>query len=325
MRFYKESLFSSVFAFWLLGSMSSFAAVQDQVVVSIKPLHSLVSAVMEGVGEPKLIVQGAGSAHSYSLKPSDAAVLQDAKVVFWTGQGMETFLEKPLETLASHAKIVTLSDTPELNLLSIREGGTFEAHDHDENEPEIHDHESDSDDDHHHDHGQNDLHIWLDTQNAKMLLEQIENSLSEADPEHATQYENNAKRYSILIDELEKEVATELEPIKDKPFIVFHDAYQYFENRFGLNAAGSITVSPEQAPGAARVQQIRNKVSELNATCVFSEPQFEPRLVNTVVEGTNAKRGVLDPLGADLPDGPSLYPQLMLNLAKSLKNCLAQS
>lgn len=237
---------------------------------------------------------------------------------------METFLEKPLQTLAGNAKVVALSEAPELKLLNIREGGTFETHDHEDNDHEAHD-VDDSHDDHEHSHTQNDLHIWLDTENAKTLITQIVSALSDVDPAHAKQYQANGQSYSELIDDLEKEVATELKPIKDKPFIVFHDAYQYFERRFGLNAAGSITVSPDKAPGAARIQQIRDKVKELGATCVFSEPQFEPRLVNTVLEGTNAKRGVLDPLGADLQDGPSLYPQLMINMAKSLKDCLARA
>ncbi|KAB2732733.1 zinc ABC transporter substrate-binding protein ZnuA [Brucella anthropi] len=326
----------------------SLAAERDGVVVSIKPLHSIVSAVMQGVGEPKLIVQGAGSEHVYSLKPSDAEAIEHAKVIFWAGPSMETFLDKPIDTLGDGAKVVALGEADGLTKLKFREGGPFEAHDHGheghnhgaEGHDHAHDDKKDAADadkghnhaaeasesghDHHHGHSEYDLHFWLDPQNGKVLAADIAKTLGESDPEHAAQYEKNAKDYGEKIDALTKEVASELEPVKDKPFIVFHDAYQYFENRFGVKAAGSITVSPEKAPGAARIKEIHEKIKSLGATCVFSEPQFEPKLVNTVIEGTDARTGVLDPLGAELKDGPDLYPQLIRNLADSLKDCLSK-
>lgn len=327
-----------------LGS-TAFAADRDGVVVSIKPLHSLVSAVMQGVGEPKLIVQGAGSEHVYSLKPSDAEAIEHAKVIFWAGPSMETFLDKPIDTLGEGAKVVALGESEGLTRLKFREGGPFEAHDHGhEGEgPEGHDHADKHDDgdktgaeaghDHaaeasegaheHHHHGEYDLHFWLDPQNGKVLVINIAKVLSESDPAHAAQYEQNAKAYAEKLNALTKDITTELQPVKDKPFVVFHDAYQYFENRFGVKAAGSITVSPEKSPGAARIQQIHDKIKSLKVACVFSEPQFEPKLVKTVIDGTDAKTGVLDPLGAELKDGPDLYPQLIRNLADSLKACLS--
>lgn len=327
-----------------LGS-TAFAADRDGVVVSIKPLHSLVSAVMQGVGEPKLIVQGAGSEHVYSLKPSDAEAIEHAKVIFWAGPSMETFLDKPIDTLGEGAKVVALGESEGLTRLKFREGGPFEAHDHghDGEGHEGHDHADKHDDgdktgaeaghDHaaeasegaheHHHHGEYDLHFWLDPQNGKVLVTNIAKVLSESDPDHAAQYEQNAKAYAEKLDALTKDITTELQPVKDKPFVVFHDAYQYFENRFGVKAAGSITVSPEKSPGAARIQQIHDKIKSLKVACVFSEPQFEPKLVKTVIDGTDAKTGVLDPLGAELKDGPDLYPQLIRNLADSLKACLS--
>jgi len=331
-----------------LGS-TAFAADRDGVVVSIKPLHSLVSAVMQGVGEPKLIVQGAGSEHVYSLKPSDAESIEHAKVIFWAGPSMETFLDKPIDTLGEGAKVVALGESEGLTRLKFREGGPFEAHDHghegegieghdhahghdhddgDKKEAEAgHDHAAEAGEgahEHHgHGHGEYDLHFWLDPQNGKVLVTNIAKVLSESDPAHAAQYEQNAKAYAEKLDALTQDIATELQPVKDKPFVVFHDAYQYFENRFDVKAAGSITVSPEKAPGAARIQQIHDKIKSLKVACVFSEPQFEPKLVNTVIDGTDAKTGVLDPLGAELKDGPDLYPQLIRNLADSLKACLS--
>ncbi|MHC5234162.1 zinc ABC transporter substrate-binding protein ZnuA [Brucella sp. LJL56] len=332
-------------AFLAVTANASLAAERDGVVVSIKPLHSIVSAVMQGVGEPKLIVQGAGSEHVYSLKPSDAEAIEHAKVIFWAGPSMETFLDKPIDTLGDGAKVVALGEADGLTKLKFREGGPFEAHNHGaeghdhgaEGHDHAHDDKKDADKahdhgaeasegghDHHHGHSEYDLHFWLDPQNGKVLAADIAKTLSESDPEHTAQYEKNAKDYGEKIDALTKEVASELEPVKDKPFIVFHDAYQYFENRFGVKAAGSITVSPEKAPGAARIKEIHEKIKSLGATCVFSEPQFEPRLVNTVIEGTDAKTGILDPLGAELKDGPDLYPQLIRNLADSLKSCLSK-
>ncbi|PRD42643.1 zinc ABC transporter substrate-binding protein [Phyllobacterium phragmitis] len=338
---------------------SAFAADREGVVASIKPIHSLVAAVMEGVGEPTLLVRGTGSAHAYSLRPSDAEAIEHAKVIFWAGPGMETFLQKPLETLATGAEIVTLEDAPGLTKLKFREGGAFEAHKHDDEAEEGHDHaheeghdghghaegeghahdSAESKHDHaaeagheegheHHDHeahGEYDLHFWLDPENAEVLVKDIAETLSESDPANAERYKSNAEAYSAKLDTLTKNIAAELAPVKDKPFIVFHDAYQYFEKRFGVNTVGSITVSPENVPGAQRVSEIREKVKQLGATCVFAEPQFEPRLVKTVTEGTTAKSGVLDPLGASLKDGPDLYPQLIRNLAGSLKACLSEA
>lgn len=304
----------------------SLAAERDGVVVSIKPLHSIVSAVMQGVGEPKLIVQGAGSEHTYSLKPSDADAIEHAKVIFWAGPSMETFLDKPIDTLGEGAKVVALGEADGLTRLKFREGGPFEAHDHGH---EGHDHAAEGPEGghgHEHGHGHNeyDLHFWLDPQNGKVLAADIAKTLAETDPEHAAQYEKNAKDYGEKLDALTRDVANELAPVKNKPFIVFHDAYQYFENRFGVKAAGSITVSPEKAPGAARIKEIHEKIKSLGAVCVFSEPQFEPKLVKTVIDGTDAKTGVLDPLGVELKDGPDLYPQLIRNLADSLKDCLSK-
>lgn len=333
MKHLRSLLLASAFMAGLAGmANASFAAEREGVVVSIKPLHSIVSAVMQGVdmqgaGEPRLIVQGAGSEHVYSLKPSDAEAIENAKVIFWAGPSMETFLDKPLDTLGDGAKIVALGDVDGLTRLKFREGGPFEAHDHAHEEgghDDAHNHSHDHSHDHDHDHGEYDLHFWLDPQNGKVLAADIARTLSESDPEHAAQYQKNARDLGEKLDALTKDIATELEAVKDKPFIVFHDAYQYFENRFGISAAGSITVSPEKTPGAARIKEIHDKIKSLGATCVFSEPQFEPKLVNTVIEGTEAKTGVLDPLGAELTDGPDLYPQLIRNLATSLKDCLSK-
>ncbi|MCO5147940.1 MAG: zinc ABC transporter substrate-binding protein [Aquamicrobium sp.] len=316
----------------------------DGVVASVKPVHSLVAAVMEGVAEPALLVRGSGSEHVHSLRPSDAAALENAKIVFRVGEGMETFLNGPLKTLAAGARVVSLEDAPGLEMLAFREGGPFESHSHDDEDGDDHDghdheghsHESDSgahahDHDHegHSDenraHPDRDLHFWLDPVNARAMVAEIARVLGEADPANAARYAGNAEAYLARLDALVAETAATVEPVKARPAIVFHDAYQYFEKRFGLNVAGSITVSPEVLPGAQRLTEIREKVKELGAVCVFSEPQFEPKLVSVVTEGTDARTGVLDPLGAEIADGADLYVMLIRNLGESFAACLAQA
>lgn len=297
-------------------SWSSVALAEvPNVVATVKPLHSLVAAVMGDLGTPALIVKGAASPHTYSLKPSDAQALQSANLVFWTGHGLELFLEDSIGTLAPNATIVELSEAPGIELLAPRESGTFEEH---------------ADGDHGHaaeDHGHGeeaDMHFFLDPANAKIMTATIADSLAAADPEHADTYRANAAKETADLDALIAETKASLAPVKDRPFVVFHDAYQYFENRFGLDVAGSITVSPEVSPGADRINEIRNKLKTLDAACVFAEPQFDPRIVNVLTEGTTAKQGVLDPEGANLDEGPGLYRQLIENLATSLKACLTQ-
>jgi len=310
-------------AFLFAGSLQ--AADAPVVVTSIKPVHSLVSAIMEGVGKPELIVDGAASPHTYNLKPSNARALQDAKVIFWVGPGLEAFLEKPLQSLGSDAIVAQLDDAPGLVKLPFREGGAFEAHDDgDENEGAGHEH-AEAGHDHDHEHGAFDTHLWLDPINAKAMAAEITTTLVAADPANALTYEANAKALDDKLDALDKEIAGIVSPVKDKPFIVFHDAYQYFEHRYHIRVAGSITVSPETIPGAERVSEIHKKVGDLGATCVFAEPQFEPRLVNVVIEGTKAKSGVLDPEAATLPAGPDLYFTLMRGIADSMRDCLASA
>ncbi|MQB42759.1 zinc ABC transporter substrate-binding protein ZnuA [Rhizobium sp. ICMP 5592] len=303
-------LFSGLFA----GATT--AADAPDVVVSIKPIHSLVAAIMDGVDTPDLIVDGAASPHTYALKPSNAKALEAAKVVFWVGPGMEAFLEKPLSALGANALVVELDKAPGITKLKFREGGAFEAHDDGDEHAESAGHD-------HHDHEEFDTHLWLDPHNAKAMAAEITTTLVAADPANALTYEANQKALDDRLDALDAEITATLAPVKSKPFIVFHDAYQYFERRYGVRVAGSITVSPESIPGAQRISEIHGKVAELGATCVFAEPQFEPKLVNVVLEGTSAKSGVLDPEAAILPQGPDLYFDLMRGIANSLKTCLS--
>ncbi len=290
------------------------AAAQEapRVVASIPPVHSLIAGVMDGVGEPELLVPATVSSHTYMLRPSEARLLSRAAVVFWIGPVYESFLGKPLASLASRARVVRLMDAPGVVLLPGRGGGAWEK-------------------DHVHEHGhahtaeevETDGHLFLDPGNAKAIVRAAEGALAALDPANAARYRANADSVLARLDALDAELRARLEPVRDRPFIVFHDAYQYFEKRYGLNAVGSVTLSPERQPGAQRLRLLRRKIAGLKAVCVFAEPQFEPALVDTVVEGSKARTGVLDPLGAAIPPGRDAYFELLRGLARSLADCLA--
>ena len=329
---------NSLIAMGFLIGMPTMANAEINVVTSIKPVHSLVSSVMEGVGTPNLLIDGAGSPHNYALKPSQAQELQNADLVFWIGHDLEAFLENSIDNIAKNAVSVSLMDSHGLTKLPFREGGAFDAHDHgghDEHGHDEHGHDEHGHDEHGHDehakdehaheeHGEFDAHVWLDPQNAKAMVHEIEEHLAKADPQNATFYASNAKAMMLKLDALTNEIGAELAPVKKQGYVVFHDAYQYFETRFGVSAIGSITVSPEVIPGAERIRELQEKLKSLNASCVFSEPHFEPKLIETVTQGTNAGRGILDPLGAGIDAGQDHYFNLMRGMAKSLKECLSK-
>jgi len=301
------------------------------VVVTSKPIHSLTSAVMEGAGNAKLLVEGSASPHTFALKPSGAAAVYAADVFIRVSGKVEPFSEKIVAALPATVELVTLADTPELTLLDTRTGETFDAHKHDH----------DADDHHAHDKhdgkankggkakaaksasaGNTDGHVWLDPGNAKLMAGQIAAVLSKKDPERAGLYAANSAKLAARIDGMASEIADQMTPLVGRPFIVFHDAYQYFEKRFGLSAIGSITVSPDVQPSAKRLSALRRKIGALDATCVFAEPMYQPQLVAAVTEGTKARAGTLDPDGSSLEPGPDLYFTLMRSLARNLVGCL---
>ncbi|MBL8564237.1 MAG: zinc ABC transporter substrate-binding protein [Hyphomicrobiaceae bacterium] len=313
------------------------AAGELKVVATIKPIHSLVAQVMEGIGKPALLVDGKASPHSFSLKPSDARALNSADVVFRVSPSLEPFTIKVAEALPKSVTLVTLSEAQGVALLDTRTSATFEAHEHGEGhdahgkeshgkgpaEHSGHDDHDGHDDDDEHAHGGKDGHIWLDPENARAIVRAAATALAARAPDLAGKLEANAAAAIARIDALDAELKSSVAGLAGKPFIVFHDAYQYFERRYGLGAAGSITLNPEVKPSAKRLTAIRAKVQKLGATCVFAEPQFSPRIVASVIEGSAARSGELDPEGASIPNGPELYPTLMRNLARSLNDCLA--
>ncbi len=282
------------------------AAQPPRVVVSIAPLHSLVAGVMEGVAAPKLLVRGNASIHAYTLRPSQVRALHHARVVFRIGSELESFLDKPLAALdEKRVRIVDLIDWPGMTLLPTRSGGLWQHHDG-----------------HHGKRKYIDSHIWLDPRNAKIIVSAVVEVLSTTDPEHASRYRANGKKILTKLDELDRELGATLAPVKTVPYLVFHDAYHYFEARYGLNAAGAVVTSPEQMPGARRLREVRKYIRSTAARCLFREPQFSPAWLKLISEGTELKIGTLDPLGAELDPGPDLYFTLMRRLAASLTDCL---
>lgn len=291
------------FLFVLTAAVRAQAA--PAVLATIKPVHSLVAAVMEGVGEPQLLIGGAVSEHSYALKPSDARKIAGAEAVFWVGPDLETYLTAPLVSLAAGAKIVALVHAKGVHLLAARPGGIW-------NGPPV----AATD-------GHINPHIWLDPQNAIAMTRAIAAALSAIDPAHAKRYAANAAAEVTRLQTLDARLARRLAPVRTRPYLVFHDAYPYFEARYGLNAIGAVTVEPDRPVGPRRIEALRNVLMAGRALCIFREPQFSPALIETLAAGTKTRIGVLDPLGAGLAPGPDLYPALMTALADSLVHCLA--
>ena len=352
MKFLKKTLFIISFLSFITFITSVNADVK--VVASIKPIHSLASYLMDGVGKPDLIVDGYASPHGFAMKPSHAKMLQEADLIFWVGEDLEAFLEKPLKSIAKKAERIELMATKNLNVLKFRERNIFDEHDHDDHGHDDHakkkddhdDHDHDKkakkDDDHDHDHdhdshakkedghddhddhdghhhGEFDPHIWLDPINAKAILNEMVEHLIENDAANASIYKKNLDKALNELDKLTMNVMTDLN--KSTASIVFHDAYQYFEERFNVNVLGAFTVNTDVMPGAEQLKEIREIIEHDNVSCVFSEPQFNPDIINAVAKDMNIKTGVLDPLGATLNPGKGLYFDLIKNMSSSFKGC----
>ena len=375
-----KNLKKTTLIFTILSFLTIFtsANAEIKVVASIKPIHSLVSYLMNGVSKPSLIVDGYASPHGFALKPSHAKMLQEADIIFWVGEDLENFLEKPLTSIAKKAEKIELMEAHGLNKLKFRERNIFDDHDdhghedghkkkddHDDHDDDGHkkkdDHGHDEDghkkkddhddhddhghkkkddhDDHGHDedghkkkddhddhddheghhHGEFDPHIWLDPINAKIILNEMVEHLIENDAKNASTYKSNLDKALKDIDKLTMEVMTDLN--QSTSSIVFHDAYQYFEKRFNVNVLGAFTVNTDVMPGAEQLAEIREIIEHDKVSCIFSEPQFNPDIINAVAKDMDIKTGVLDPLGATLNPGKDLYFDLIKNMSKSFKGC----
>ena len=340
------------------------AGAAPEVVVSIKPIHALVAGVMGETGEPRLIVRGVASPHTYQMRPSEAAALHAADLVVWVDETLDSFLADPIANLGSGAEILALHQVPGLRLLRNRSGGLWSAgaphHHEDEHAADHHDdehaadHHDDEHADGHHDdehaadhhddehaadrhddehaadrhddhHGEFDMHIWLDPHNARRIVDAVAESLARLDPGHAATYRRNAAAMRARITSLEESLRARLAPVRSRAFIVFHDAYQYFERSFGLHAVGAVTLGHARLPGAKRLSSLRRALVERDVRCLFVEPQFEPRLALGVVASTEVRIGTLDPLGADLAAGPEAWFELLRRMGDSFVECLGDA
>ena len=272
----------AMFIFLIATTMARADA--PAVVVSVKPLHAIVAAVMAGIAPPRLLIKGGASPHDYAMRPSDAAALHEADLIVWVGEAFEMFLVKPLEALAGDAEVVTL-------MTLAGPGG--------------------------------DPHIWLDPAKAREIAERVAAVLSRLDPHNRDRYQANSADFSARLVLLDNRLRAILAPVADRPYLVYHDAYGYFERRYGLAMAGAVTISPQKKPSAKRIVALRQTIRATGALCLFGEPQFTSPLLDTLIEGGNARIGVLDPLGAAIPPGPEAYFTLMTNLADDLRKCLA--
>ena len=345
----KRSLFITLFL--SIFSFNTILSADVKVVTSIKPIHSLATYVMDGIGKPDVIVDGYNSPHGFSLKPSHAKMIENADLIIWVGEDLEAFLEKPLDSIAKKASKVELMDLKGIKKLKFREKNIFEGHDdhghkehsdkkdkhddhghkkdkHDDHghkehkEHKEHGHKEDKHDDHGHEghaHGEHDPHIWLDPMNAKVIIKEITNQLVKLDSANSAKYKANSREAISDIDALTKSIKKDLN--KNSRVVVFHDAYQYFENRFGIKVLGALTVNTDVLPGAEQLAEIREVIEHEKVNCIFSEPQFNPSIIKTIAKDTNIKTGVLDPLGATIDKGKGMYSELLKNMSSSFKGC----
>ena len=306
------------------------AAQPPVVVASIKPVHDLATAVMTGIARPHLLLPPGTSPHTHALRPSAARALARADLILWIGPGLEGFLAKPIRTLGRKARSLALVEAEGMILLPAREHhDAHDAHDareHDDaHDAREHDdaHDAREHDDAHdareHDEHGIDPHLWLDPRNGRRIVRLVAAELTRLDPERAAAYRVNLTAALAAIDRAETETRAILAPVRHLPYVVFHDAFQYFEKRFGTASLGAIRLSPERVPGARHVAEVRARIAAAGARCVFSEPQFEPAIVRAIVRGGTARAAVLDPLG----DRARGYGGTLRAIARALRDCLA--
>ena len=270
---------------------------------------------MEGVGEPGLIIDGVASPHNFQIKPSHAKMLQKADLVIWVGEDLESFLPTALKSIPKNSVVFPLLEQSGLKKLKFREKNIFEGHDdhgHDEHAEKEEGHDD-------HGHGEYDPHIWLDPLNAKVIVKKITNQLVKIDADNSSAYKANSKKLLKDLDNLTSTIKKDLN--KNASFVVFHDAYQYFEKRFGLSVIGALTVNPDVMPGAEQLSEIREVIEEKKVKCIFSEPQFNPAIIKSIASDTGVKTGVLDPLGATINKSKNMYFNLIEDMSNALKDC----
>lgn len=304
-----------------LALFSAAAIAQADVLTTVKPLGFISAAITEGVTETKVLLPTSASPHDYSLKPSDVEQLKSANLVVWVGEEMEAFLEKSIDKLPKE-KVLTLEEVEAIKALveeaeekAEKDGKKAHKHEHHEHK---HAHG-----DHHHDHDE-DWHIWLSPRAAGVIAEKLAERLSEQLPEQKAKLAENLANFKTVLAAKNTEIQKQLEPLKAKGYYTFHDAYGYFEDAYGLKSLGSFTINPTVAPGAKTLNSIKKNVEKHRATCLFAEPQFTPKVVESLAKGTQTNIGALDPLGASISLSKTAYPEFLQSLANQFSECLAK-
>lgn len=284
------------------------------IVASIKPVGFIASAVADGVTPVEVLLPDGASEHDYALRPSDVKRLQNADLVVWVGPEMEAFMTKSAASLPEkkNLEIVQISGVKPLLL---RGGEDDDHHDHDDAE---HEH----DEAHHHHHGEFNMHLWMSPEIAKKTAVAIHGKLLELMPQDKAKLDANLQHFEAELADTDKRIISQLAPVKDKGYFVFHDAYTYFEKHYGLSPTGHFTVNPEIQPGAQRLHQIRTQLVEKKAVCVFAEPQFRPAVIDAVARGTQVRKSTLDPLGTDISLGKDSYVKFLSQLSSQYETCL---
>lgn len=300
-------LFSVFVAFVASTLLIGSAQAEVKVLTSIKPLQLIAAAVQDGVAVPEVLLPPGASPHNYALRPSDVRKVQSVDLLYWIGPDMEGFLPRVLNgrTLPS----VAVQDLQGLKLRHFAE----DNHSHAE-EPDDHDHD--------HRPGSLDAHLWLSPLNARVIADKMAADLSAADPANAERYQRNAKAFDERLDALDQRLKKRLASVEGKPYFVFHEAFDYFEDAYGLKHAGVFAVAAEVQPGAQHVAAMRKRLQEVGKTCVFSEPPLRPRLAETLVAGLPVKLAELDALGGYTPATAQGYEQVLEKLGNDLAGCL---
>ncbi|MBP3194670.1 MAG: zinc ABC transporter substrate-binding protein ZnuA [Cardiobacteriaceae bacterium] len=325
----KKLLFTLIFS----ALSSNFLYARDvKISASIKPLHSIASYISDGIikAENINLIITDGSPHGYSLKPSDVKKMSNSDYILWVSDDLETFMPQTTAKF-KNTKTRVWQETDGIVLLKNRKGGLLGEEDKEDNHEHQHDEEQHKHkldkknhhhDEHDHNHGEHNPHLWLSIENSRIFARAIAQDLSELDPENKAKYQENLDKYLKELDELKIEISKTLEKAKNSSYLIFHDAYPYFEEEFGLNPRGVIRVDPEHESGAKRIAELKKVIQEENIKCLFNEPQFSAKISEKLAQESKIKLAVLDPVGADIPSGKDMQIILLKNLATNLAECL---
>ncbi len=282
------------------------ASAGASVLVTIKPVHSIVASVTKGVSEPALLLDGTVSPHLDRIKPSTLRALRKADLVVWVGEGVETFLSSAIAQLPESIAVITLSESELPLQLPLRDSHAKHGHI---------DHHNDSE-------NQLDAHLWFDPYNAAAIADLVASKLTEIDPAHARQYAANSQRFKDTLTTAVDELQAQLSDVTTVPFLVFHDALQYLEHRFSLSNAGVVTYQPQVAASAGRLKDLQQLIETQSIRCILTEPQLESRTVRSVVNNTDIRYAVVDPLASQMDSGPGLYLAWLTATLNTIHDCL---